>query len=156
MNTARIKFWAKVQFTNLVNKINKTWLIFCLTNTMLTKSITNFCHPKPRPPSPHCLAPHYSRYSRLVCKGLRNQFVNHHRINSHYIWVVRQTHIQYFKNVNSWQYNFFKLDWVGIRKLAEKKLKSSNKKNSMALLNVVVIKVHRLIFPSNTMICLTI
>ena len=44
---------AKVQFTNWVNKINKTWLIFCLTKTMLTKSITNFFHPKPRPPSPH-------------------------------------------------------------------------------------------------------
>ena len=32
---------------------NEYELIFCLTKTMLTKSITNFCHPKPRPPSPH-------------------------------------------------------------------------------------------------------
>ena len=32
----------KVQFTNLVNKMNKTWVIFCLTKKMLTKSITNF------------------------------------------------------------------------------------------------------------------
>ena len=57
-----IFFWqtlAKVQFTNLVNKINKTWLIFSLTKTMLTKSINNFCHPKPRPPSPH-------DFSRLI------------------------------------------------------------------------------------------
>ena len=44
---------AKIQFTSLVNKMNKTWLIFCLTKTKLTKNITNFCHPKPRPPSPH-------------------------------------------------------------------------------------------------------
>ena len=44
---------AKVQFTNLVNKIIKTWLIFCLTKTMLTKSIKKCCHPKPRLPSSH-------------------------------------------------------------------------------------------------------
>ena len=44
---------AKVQFTNLVNKNGKMLLISCLTKPKLTKSITNFCHPKPRPPYPH-------------------------------------------------------------------------------------------------------
>lgn len=43
------------------------------------------------------------------------------------MWVVRQTHKQYLKNVNSLQYNFFLLDGVGSRKFAEKKLKSSRK-----------------------------
>ena len=51
--SASVGNWAKVQFTNLVNKVYKIWLIFCLTKTKLTKSITNFSHPKPRPPSPH-------------------------------------------------------------------------------------------------------
>jgi hypothetical protein len=45
---------------------------------------------------------------------------------------VRQTHIQYFKNVNYLQSFFLKVDGVGSRKLAEKKAlvyqKSSKKK----------------------------
>ena len=44
---------AKVQFTNLVNKIGKMMLIFCFTKPKATKSITNFCHPKNRHQSYH-------------------------------------------------------------------------------------------------------
>ena len=38
---------AKVEFTNLVNKLYKTWLIFCLTKHMLTKSIPFIAIPNP-------------------------------------------------------------------------------------------------------------
>ena len=59
-----------------------------------------------RPDPPQIIPP--TMYRSLVCKGPPSQFVNHTRINLHYIWVVRQTLIQYFRIVNSLQYNVFK------------------------------------------------